>query len=151
MRPEAWIDGVADDLPASERLACDRMLAAARTHLVPAAAPTPTLDSLRADGGRLWLARPGGPVLVGAPRVLGLIDLRLHHPGPGEATVAVVVVDAAARFRGVGRSLVDHGLAVARDEGVEMVYAFVRTTAAADFWSAVGFEAQTGGRYRRVP
>jgi len=40
-------------------------------------------------------------------QLVGLLEVRLHEPGPREITVVLLLVDPAARRAGLGRSLID--------------------------------------------
>lgn len=76
-------------------------------------------------------------------RTVGLLDAALHHPEPGDLTVAVLAVAARSRRRGVGLALVLAAIERAARRGrVDRVLAAVhaRATTAADFWARLGLE-----------
>lgn len=71
---------------------------------------------------------------------VGLLDLALNSPGPGEATVALLVLDRGVRRRGLGREVVECLFAALAEAGFDRVQLGVAPGErdAARFWSAVG-------------
>lgn len=117
-----------------EILARDRhALLSPREHLEPVGERV-----LDVEDGRLllWAEWQGRPV--------GLVDARLHHPGPGALTYAQLAVARTARFKGVGRTLVAAAARAAEAQAgrLDGLFAAVRPTAdgAFAFWSSLGFE-----------
>ncbi len=124
-------DAVAADLPAFPEL-----LAQLGYPTDPAALPG-RVERIRAGGGRVLVARAGD-------RVLGLIALAflplIHHERP-LARISALVVDQAARGRGVGRRLVAEVERIARAAGcdrIEVMSANHRAAAHA-FYGALGY------------
>lgn len=104
------------------------------------AAPDAALHLLaeaEADEDRrvLLLAAPQS----GAP--LGLLDLYLHHPEPGVAHVALLLLREAAQGRGLGREVVGALAEVLRRAGFDALRASVtdENAGAREFWERLGF------------
>lgn len=70
----------------------------------------------------------------------GLLDLALDAPAPGEATVALLVLDRRRRGQGLGREVAESLFAALADAGFERVRLGVAPgeADAARFWRAVG-------------
>ena len=70
----------------------------------------------------------------------GLLDLALDSPGPGEATVALLVLDQRRRGLGLGREVAEALFAELADAGFDRVRLGVAPgeNDAARFWRAVG-------------
>ncbi|MBI5548461.1 MAG: GNAT family N-acetyltransferase [Deltaproteobacteria bacterium] len=71
---------------------------------------------------------------------VGMLDLALNAPTPGEATLALLVLDQRRRGQGIGREIVETLFAALAAAGFERVRLGVAPgeTQAAHFWSAVG-------------
>ena len=80
-------------------------------------------------------------------RVVGLISMVLYktllHPG-GTALINELVVADSARRRGIGRKLVEAGIAAARERGMDEIEVGTETDnrAARRFYRSVGFDAE---------
>ena len=77
-----------------------------------------------------------------APRAIGVMDLRLDTPSPGEGTIALLLLVPEARRQGLGREIAISALDWLRGTGMHTVQLGVRRGAvgAAEFWSSLGFE-----------
>lgn len=99
------------------------------------------------QGNRLLVARIDG-VIVGA-LTLAVFPI----PSGMRARIEDVVVDAAARGRGVGAMLTQHALAVARELGARTVDLTSRPAreAANRLYERMGFARRDSRVYRKVP
>lgn len=90
-----------------------------------AAAAVGTDDGTRREAVARIVASPATRQLVAAAedgRIVGLLSVALYDvPSGRKAWIEDVVVDAAARGRGIGEALVREALALARREGVARV------------------------------
>lgn len=115
-----WYDGRRSDLRALFELAED--------------SPRQLDDYI--NRGRVFVARDA------RGRIVGHLQL-LETPEPGVTEIKNLAVDAACQRRGIGRTLVEHALAVCRSEGATAV---TLITAVADvdnirFYQRCGFRA----------
>jgi ribosomal protein S18 acetylase RimI-like enzyme len=99
------------------------------------------------QGNSLLLARIDG-VIVGA---LTLVVFPI--PSGMRARIEDVVVDTAARGKGVGGVLTEHALVIARERGARTVDLTSRPTreAANRLYERMGFARRDSSVYRRVP
>jgi ribosomal protein S18 acetylase RimI-like enzyme len=132
--------------------AVDDELVAAFAHLMPqlSSSPPPDAAALReivaAPSSVLYLARDArrGGAIVGT---LTLILYRI--PTGGRAWIEDVVVDGAARGRGVGEALCTAAIARSREAGAESVNLTSRPTreAANRLYQRLGFELRQTNAY----
>lgn len=93
----------------------------------------------------LWVVQPPGRTIVAVEgdRVLGTAHLATNRPGPGShVSTASFMVAADTRGRGVGRAMVEHALAWARERGYAgMQFNAVAETnhAAVELYKRLGF------------
>ncbi|HEU0033238.1 MAG TPA: GNAT family N-acetyltransferase [Kofleriaceae bacterium] len=100
----------------------DAELVAAFAHLVPqlSSAPPPGEDELRAI-----VAAPGSILLIArdAERIVGATALTVYRIPTGcHARIDDVVVDGAARGRGIGEALTREAIRLAREAGAKAVH-----------------------------
>ncbi|MBN2552081.1 MAG: GNAT family N-acetyltransferase [Spirochaetales bacterium] len=80
-------------------------------------------------------------------RVVGLVSMVLYktflHPG-GTALINELVVSESARRRGIGRMLVEAGIAAAREQGMDEIEVGteIDNRVARRFYRSVGFDAE---------
>ncbi len=103
----------ADSASAADVAAIDRLLhqdAAAfsrpREHLETA---LERLDEAAVDRERIVLVAREGDAVV------GLVDARLHHPGPGALTIAAIAVEPSRRRHKLGARLIEAAIAAASE------------------------------------
>jgi ribosomal protein S18 acetylase RimI-like enzyme len=93
----------------------------------------------------IWVVQPPGRTIVAVDgdRVLGTAHLATNRPGPGShVSTASFMVAADTRGRGVGRAMVEHALAWARERGYAgMQFNAVAETnhAAVELYKRLGF------------
>ncbi len=98
----------------------------------------------------LFAKQPADPVLLATEDAKGVGLIALHwtfmlHHGKPVARITALVVRDDARGKGIGRTLVDAGAALARQAGcdlLELTTALHRTEAQA-FYKALGFTASS--------
>lgn len=139
-------DAATDDLPALVHLLADDVYGVTRER--PSAPLDPRyragFDAMLAQGGRFILA-----VEVGA--IIGCLQLNIIHGvtsiGTPVAQVESVRVASAFRNRGVGRALVSHVVAIAREAGCRQIQLTTRLerTDAQRFYTQAGFARSHAG------
>ena len=80
--------------------------------------------------------------VAGNPGALrGILQLQLHEPSPDEVTVVLLLLEPAARRRGLGRELVGSVLGALAGAGARSAHLGVQDheDGAAEFWRAMGF------------
>lgn len=87
----------------------------------------------------LWVATRGS-------ELVGVLDGRLHHPGPGTLTIAQLVVASTARRSGIGRALVHAAAATQHATSLE-AYLVHAGAESAEFWPRVGFLRNQATRF----
>ncbi len=131
-------------LPHPVRAALEKGLQGAKPALVPPRAHLETVEQrifeAEADASRILV------VAVAGSEAAGLIDARQDHPGPGDVTIAQVVVLPPFRGRGIGLGLVLRAVRAAQRDG--FVHASVLPGAeAGPFWSSLGFSEHGCGQW----
>jgi len=118
----------------------DLILQEARSALVPEAAELEPVATRLQDTERwLWAATLEG-------RTAGIVDARLSE---GRCAIAQIAVDSEARFKGVGRALVEAVADAARRRGAAVLEAWVLNGESESFWASLDFEHEADGAYRR--
>ena len=144
-------DATSNDVSVVEATVVDDELIAAFAHLIPQlsqSSPPPDADQLRVlvegDDTVIFIARVGG-VIVGS---LTLAFYRI--PTGLKAWIDDVVVDDAARGRGIGRLMNEAALAEARRRNAKDVNLTSRPSreAANRLYQRIGFEARNTTVYR---
>lgn len=130
----------------------DDELVAALARLLPQlnpTAPLPTRDDLA-----LMLASPSTYLLIARdPDVVGTLTLTLFRTPVGlQGRINTVVVDAAARGRGIGEALTREAVRIARDAGVRRITLSSRRDRAAAhrLYLRIGFEVTTSEQFHMM-
>ena len=120
----------------------DDQLVAAFARLIPQLTPTAPLPSR--DDLAMMVANPATHLLVARdPDIVGSLTLTLYRVPTGlHGRINAVVVDTAARGRGIGEALAREAVRIARAEGVRRITLSSRRErgAAHRMYRRVGFE-----------